>query len=191
MPEKYYEIRWHARAGQGAKSASQFLAEALLDAGKYSTSFPEYGAERSGAPMKAFNRIADVPIRIRSNVQSPDVVVLFDDTMLGNPDITAGIKDNTILIVNTSKSLEKVREVTKFKGKLGVVNATKVALDEIKRNIPSTVMVGSVVKLTDIVPLSTIKSKVENEFSGKFSEEVVKGNLNAVERGFQEVQIDG
>lgn len=191
MPEKYYEVRWHARAGQGAKSASQFLAEALLDAGKYSTAFPEYGAERSGAPMKAFNRIADVPIRIRSNVQTPDVVVLFDDTMLSNKDIITGIKENTMLLINTTKSLERVRETTGFKGKLGIVKATNIALDEIKRNIPSTVMVGALVKMTDLVPISTIKDKVNNEFVGKFSDQVVKGNLNAVERGYQEVQIDG
>ncbi len=191
MPEKYFEVRWHGRAGQGAKSASQFLAEAALDAGKFSTSFPEYGAERSGAPMKAFNRISDVPVRVRSNVQTPDVTVVIDDTLLGNPDITLGMKEDSVLIVNTVKSLEKVREITGFKGKLAVIAATDIAMEQIHKNIPNTVMVGTIVRVTNIVPLDIVKTKVEDAFTGKFSNDLVEANLKAVERGFEEVTIDG
>jgi pyruvate ferredoxin oxidoreductase gamma subunit len=191
VPEKYFEVRWHGRAGQGAKSASQFLAEAALDAGKFSTSFPEYGAERSGAPMKAFNRISDVPVRVRSNVQTPDVTVVIDDTLLGNPDITLGMKEDSVLIVNTVKSLEKVREITGFKGKLAVIAATDIAMEQIHKNIPNTVMVGTIVRVTNIVPLDIVKTKVEDAFTGKFSNDLVEANLKAVERGFEEVTIDG
>ncbi|AEX85954.1 pyruvate synthase [Marinitoga sp. 1135] len=190
MPEKYFEIRWHGRAGQGAKSASQFLTEAAVEAGKYSTAFPEYGAERSGAPMKAFNRIADVPIRIRSGIENPDVVVVFDDTMLGLPDITAGLGEDKIMLVNTVMSPEEVREKTGFKGKIYTIPATDIALEEIKRGIPNTVMIGALVKLTNVVPMEVVKEKVRKTFEKKFSEEVVQANLRAVDRGYQEVKGD-
>jgi 2-oxoacid:acceptor oxidoreductase gamma subunit (pyruvate/2-ketoisovalerate family) len=191
VPEKYFEVRWHARAGQGAKSASQFLAEAALDAGKYSTSFPEYGAERSGAPMKAFNRISDIPVRVRSNVEKPDIVLVIDDTLLGNPELTAGLDEDKPLVVNTLMEPSKVRELTGFKGKIAVVPATDIALEEIKRGIPNTVMIGALVKLTEIVPLDSVKEKVTAAFSHKFSDEVVEANMRALERGYQEVKIDG
>ncbi|HOO73662.1 MAG TPA: 2-oxoacid:acceptor oxidoreductase family protein [Tepiditoga sp.] len=189
MPEKYFEVRWHGRAGQGAKSASQFLAEAALDAGKFSTSFPEYGAERSGAPMKAFNRIADVPVRIRSNVETPDIVLVIDDTLLSLPDITSGLAEDKLLIVNTVKSAAKIKEITGFNGKIAVIDATDIALEEIKRGIPNTVMIGAIVKLTGIVPLEVVKTKVEKAFNKKFSKEVVEANLRAVDRGYQEVKM--
>ncbi|KLO23712.1 MULTISPECIES: 2-oxoacid:acceptor oxidoreductase family protein [unclassified Marinitoga] len=188
MPEKYFEIRWHGRAGQGAKSASQFLTEAAVEAGKYSTAFPEYGAERSGAPMKAFNRIADVPIRIRSGIENPDVVVIFDDTMLGLPELTAGLSEDKIMLVNTVLSPEEVKERTGFSGKIYTIPATDIALEEIKRGIPNTVMIGALVKLTNIVPLDVVKAKVKKTFEKKFAPEVVEANIRAVERGYQEVK---
>lgn len=191
MPEKYFEVRWHGRAGQGAKSASQFLAEAVLEAGKFATSFPEYGAERSGAPMKAFNRIAEVPIRLRNNVQHPDVVLVVDDTLLENPEITDGLKEDKILIVNTVKTPEEVKKITGFEGKIATIEATNIALEEIGRGIPNTVMIGALVKLTDIVPLDVVKAKINHAFAKKFSKEIVDANMRAVDRGHQEVKING
>lgn len=188
MPEKYFEIRWHGRAGQGAKSASQFLTEAAVEAGKYSTAFPEYGAERSGAPMKAFNRIADVPIRIRSGIETPDVVVIFDDTMLGLPELTMGLSEDKIMLVNTVMSPDEVKEKTGFEGKIYTIPATDIALEEIKRGIPNTVMIGALVKLTNIVPLEVVKEKVKKTFEKKFGPEIVEANIKAVERGYQEVK---
>jgi 2-oxoacid:acceptor oxidoreductase gamma subunit (pyruvate/2-ketoisovalerate family) len=191
VPEKYFEVRWHGRAGQGAKSASQFLAEAALDAGKYSTSFPEYGAERSGAPMKAFNRISEVPVRVRSNVEFPDIVVVIDDTLLGNPDITSGLAEENYLVVNTIKSPEEVSKITGFNGKIATIAGTDIALEEIKRGIPNTVMIGTLIKLTDIVPMDSVKQKVTAAFSHKFSQAIVDANLRALDRGFAEVNING
>lgn len=188
MPEKYFEIRWHGRAGQGAKSASQFLTEAAVEAGKYSTAFPEYGAERSGAPMKAFNRIADVPIRIRSGIETPDVVVIFDDTMLGLPELTMGLSEDKIMLVNTVMSPDEVKEKTGFEGKIYTIPATDIALEEIKRGIPNTVMIGALIKLTNIVPLEVVKEKVKKTFEKKFGPEIVEANIKAVERGYQEVK---
>lgn len=189
MPEKYFEIRWHARAGQGAKSASQFLTEAAEEVGKYSSSFPEYGAERSGAPMKAFNRVADVPIRVKSNVEKPDVVCVIDDTLLKNPEVTDGLSEDKLLLVNTTRSIEEVRKLSNFKGKIGIISATEIALEEIGKGIPNTVMIGALIRATNIVPLDAVKEKIRAAFSKKFSEEVVRANIRALERGYQEVKF--
>jgi len=189
VPEKYFEIRWHGRAGQGAKSASQFLTEAAEESGKYSTSFPEYGAERTGAPMKAFNRIADVPIRLRSDIENPDVVCVIDDTLLKNPEITSGLSEDKLLLVNTTRSIEEVRKLTKFKGKIGVVPATEIALEEIGRPIPNTTMIGALIRATDVVPIDAVKQKIRAAFARKFSESVVQANIRALERGYQEVKF--
>lgn len=190
MPEKYFEVRWHGRAGQGAKSASQFLAEAALEAGKFSTSFPEYGAERSGAPMKAFNRIADVPVRLRNNVQHPDVVLVVDDTLLGNPDIVDGLTEDKVLIVNTVKTVEDVRKLTGYKGKVAVIKGTEIAMEEIGRNVPNTIMLGALIKLTEAVPMDALKAKVVHAFEKKFAQNIVDANIRAVDRGYSEVTID-
>ncbi|PNR94616.1 2-oxoacid:acceptor oxidoreductase family protein [Petrotoga sp. 9PWA.NaAc.5.4] len=189
MPEKYFEIRWHARAGQGAKSASQFLTEAAEEAGKYSSSFPEYGAERSGAPMKAFNRVADVPIRVKSNVEKPDVVCVIDDTLLKNPEVTDGLSEDKLLLVNTTRSIEEVRKLSNFKGKIGIISATEIALEEIGKGIPNTVMIGALIRATNIVSLDAVKEKIRAAFSKKFSEEIVRANIRALERGYQEVKF--
>jgi len=191
VPAKYYEFRWHARAGQGAKSASQMLAEAALEMGKYVQSFPEYGAERTGAPMKAFNRIADVPILVHSSVENPDVVIIIDDTMLGQPDLVAGVKEDTIFIVNTTKDVEYVRAKLGAKGKVCVVPATAIALEEIKRGIPNTVMLGAIAKVTGVITLESIEERIRKTFGKKFPEEVVEANIRALRRGFEEVKCNG
>ncbi|SHH46520.1 2-oxoacid:acceptor oxidoreductase family protein [Thermosipho atlanticus] len=191
MPAKYFEIRWHARAGQGAKSASQMLAEAALEMGKYVQSFPEYGAERTGAPMKAFNRIADVPILVHSSVESPDVVIVIDDTMLGHPDLVTGVKEDTIFIVNTTKDIEFVKEKLGISGKICVVPATDIALEEIKRGIPNTVMLGAIAKVTGAITLESAEKRIRKTFGKKFSEEIVEANIRALRRGFEEVKCNG
>ncbi|MDI3471923.1 MAG: pyruvate ferredoxin oxidoreductase gamma subunit [Thermotogaceae bacterium] len=188
----FFEIRWHGRGGQGAKSAAQVVAEVALDSGKYSQAFPEYGAERSGAPMKAFNRISDSSITIHSSVESPDIVVVIDETLLGLPDITAGLDENTgILLVNTNKGLDFVAKKTGFKGKICVVPATTIALEEIKRGIPNTVMLGALAKLTDYLPLESIIENFKKAFAKKLAPEVLEGNIRAIRRGYEEVTCNG
>ncbi len=187
MLGKYFELRWHGRAGQGAKSASQMLAEAALDMGKYIQAFPEYGAERTGAPMKAFNRISDEKILVHNSVETPDVVVVIDDTLLGNPDIVAGTSENTVLIVNTTRNCDWVREKSGFKGKICVVKATDIALEEIGKGTPNTVMLGTIAKVTGIVALEILEEKIKDMFLKKFGEEVVRKNFKALHRGYEEV----
>ncbi len=190
MPVKYLEIRWHGRAGQGAKSAAQMLAESALDQGKFVQAFPEYGAERTGAPMKAFNRIGDTPVLIRAVIENPDVVVVIDDTLL-SPEIVSGLdEEDGILMVNTVRDFEWIRRKTGFKGKVCKVPATDIALQEIGRGVPNTVMLGALVKVTDVVPLSAIEKRIEKMFLGKFGAEVVDANKRALKRGYEEVQCE-
>ncbi|ANQ53444.1 pyruvate synthase [Thermosipho sp. 1063] len=191
MPAKYFEIRWHARAGQGAKSASQMLAEAALEMGKYVQSFPEYGAERTGAPMKAFNRVSDDPITVHSSVDNPDVVIIIDDTMLGQPMLVDGTDENTVFIVNTVKTIEYVREKLDTKGKVCTIAATDIALEELKRGIPNTVMLGAIAKVTGVITIESAEKRIRKTFSKKFSEELVEANVRALRRGFEEVKCNG
>ncbi|MCD6449597.1 MAG: 2-oxoacid:acceptor oxidoreductase family protein [Thermotogaceae bacterium] len=190
MPAKYLEIRWHGRAGQGAKSASQMLAESALEQGKFVQAFPEYGAERTGAPMKAFTRIGDTPILVRAVIENPDIVIVIDDTLL-SPDIVSGLDEKEgVLLVNSVRPFEWIRNKTNFKGKICKVPATDIALEEIKRGVPNTVMLGALVKITGVVPLEAIENRIEKMFLSKFGEEVVSANKKALKRGFEEVQCE-
>lgn len=190
MPAKYYEIRWHSRAGQGAKSASQLFAEAVLDMGKYAQAFPEYGAERSGAPMRAFNRISDERITIHSSVENPNVVVVIDDTLL-SPAVVDGLSEKGILIVNTTHPIDFIRRKTGFNGKICTIRATDIALEEIKRGIPNTVMLGTIARVTGLITLEAAEQKVRGMFEKKLSEEMLQANIRALKRGFEEVNCSG
>lgn len=187
----FLEIMWRGRAGQGAKSAAQILAEVAMLSGKYSQAFPEYGAERSGAPMRAFNRISDQPIKIHSGIENPDIVVVIDDTLITAMNVVEGLKEDGILIVNTQKSIDEIRKRTGFGGKICVVPATKIALEEIKRGIPNTVMLGALVKVTEVVPLDSIVEQFKEMFSNKLTPEMLEGNLRAIKRGYEEVSCSG
>ncbi len=187
----FLEIMWRGRAGQGAKSAAQILAEVAMLSGKYSQAFPEYGAERSGAPMRAFNRISDQPIKIHSGIENPDIVVVIDDTLITSMNVVEGLKEDGILIVNTQKSIDEIRKRTGFGGKICIVPATKIALEEIKRGIPNTVMLGALVKVTEVVPLDSIVEQFKEMFSNKLTPEMLEGNLRAIKRGYEEVSCSG
>ena len=187
----FLEIMWRGRAGQGAKSAAQILAEVAMLSGKYSQAFPEYGAERSGAPMRAFNRISDQPIKIHSGIENPDIVVVIDDTLITSMNVVEGLKEDGILIVNTQKSIDEIRKRTGFGGKICIIPATKIALEEIKRGIPNTVMLGALVKVTEVVPLDSIVEQFKEMFSNKLTPEMLEGNLRAIKRGYEEVSCSG
>lgn len=191
MPGKIFEIRWHGRAGQGAKSASQMLAEAALDMGKYVQAFPEYGAERTGAPMKAFNRISDEPILLHSSVETPHLVVVIDDTLLGNTDILSGTSEETVLIVNTVRPVEWVRQKTGFKGKVCIIKATDIALEELGRGTPNTVMLGAIARVAGVIELKYVEDKIKDMFFKKFGEQIVQKNIRALHRGYEEVICNG
>lgn len=182
------EIRIHARAGQGAKSAAQFIAEAAMEKGKFVQAFPEYGAERMGAPMKSYVRISDSRIRDYSPVLNPDVVMVIDPYFIEQIDVAEGMKENGILIVNTNKNPAEIKNLTEFKGKIFTLDATKIAFEAIKANKPNTPLLGALVKATNIVKLEEINKKIKDYFLKKLGEEKTNANINAVVRGFNEAK---
>jgi len=184
------EVRWHGRGGQGAKTASQFLGEAVLDTGKYIQSFPEYGPERAGAPMRAFNRISEKPMTIHSSVINPEIVVVIDPTLVGAIDVTEGLGDDGILLVNTDKSPEEIRKATGFKkGKVGTVDATKIALETLKLPMPNMPMLGALLKAKELVTIDQLSERVKAKFLKKIGEQKTNANLEGIKRAYNEVEI--
>jgi pyruvate ferredoxin oxidoreductase gamma subunit len=183
------EIRWHARGGQGAKTASLLFAEAASMEGKYSQGFPDYGPERMGAPMRGFNRVSDEPIKVHCAIYSPSIVVVLDDTLLSAVDVTAGMPEDGVIIVNTVKGLEDVRrELGDQARQLYVVDATGIAIEEIGRPIPNAPMLGALIKVTGILSLDSILNQIRKKFSHGFRPEVLDGNVRAIERAHEEVK---
>jgi pyruvate ferredoxin oxidoreductase gamma subunit len=189
---KMIEIRWHGRGGQGAKTASLLLAEALFNTGKYIQGFPEYGPERSGAPLTAYNRISDEPIRVHSNIYEPDYVVVVDETLLASVDVTAGLKETGGIVVNTPKSPEEIRHYLKdYKGKVGTVDAKKISEEELGRYFPNVPMLGAIMAMTGLVEKEQFIKSMEESFHHKFATkpEVIDGNVRALKRAMEEVRI--
>ncbi len=191
MPGKITEIRWHSRGGQGAKTAAGMVAEVAVDVGKYGQGCPEYGAERAGAPMKAYTRVSEEPINVHCGIETPDVLVIVDETLIGVVDCCEGVNDACTVIVNTGKSPAEIRAKLGLKGgKVYTIDATQLAIDTIGRPIPNTPMLGALVKATGVLALDDILNDVKKKFGGKFSQKVIDGNLKAVQRAYEEVQGD-
>jgi len=192
MPESVFEVRWHARGGQGAVTASRFLAASALRENKYFQGFPEFGTEREGAPIQAFNRISASKIYWHENVTRPDAVVVLDPTLLEAVPVAAGLKPGGVLVVNSAEPAAAVRH------RLGVdpsvkvyaVDATKIATECIGRPITNTAMVGALIKVTGLVDYQNVRAELESMFSGRFRANVVQGNLKALDRAYEEVQGD-
>jgi len=190
MAGKMVEVRWHGRGGQGAKTAAIFLAEAVLDRGKYSQGFPEYGPERRGAPMRGYTRISDEPVRRHCGIEKPDIVIVLDPTLLESPaaGVTAGGSDETVYLVNTSEKPASIRKRLGIKsGKVFTVDATQIALDCFGRSIPNMPMIGALLAATELVALDDMKVSLAARFKSKFSQAVIDGNLTAVERAYKEL----
>lgn len=183
-----FEIRIHGRGGQGAKTASQFIVEAALEKGKFIQSFPDYGPERAGAPMRAFARISDKPIRTYSAVVNPDVVIVIDPTLLDSVNVTEGLLKDGILLVNTPNEPKWVQDKIKFKGKCMTVDATKIALESVGKNLPNTPMIGALIKATNVITLEAIEESIKHKFLKKLGEEKTMATVKSVERAFNEVK---
>jgi len=189
MAKDMYEVRWHARGGQGAKTAAALVAEVALAEGKYSQGFPEYGPERMGAPIRGYTRIAERPIRIHSAVYYPDAVVVLDETLLDTVDVAENLSDDGLIIINTKKSPDEVKAKLSHQGAgVYLLDASSISLDEIGRDIPNTPMIGALVKASGRVKLETVLKDTEHKLGKKFPEKIVQGNLTAVKRGFEEVE---
>ena len=184
------EIRWHGRGGQGAKTASLLLADAAFNTGKYIQGFPEYGPERMGAPLTAYNRISETPIRIHSNIYEPDYVVVVDDTLIGSVNVTQGLKENGAILINTNKPIDEIKNYFKdYKGKIYTIDASKISRECLKANYPNTAMLSAIVKITGIMTKDELLKDMEESFKHKFARkpEVIAPNMEAVKRAFDEV----
>ena len=185
------EIRWHGRGGQGAKTASLLLADAAFNTGKYIQGFPEYGPERMGAPMTAYNRISTTPIRVHSNVYEPDYVVVVDDTLLSAVDVTSGLKEDGAILINTTKTIDEIKPLLKgYNGSVYTIDARKISVDALGRYFPNTPMLAAIVKVTGIMADEEFISDMQSSFKHKFAKkpEVIPGNMQAVEVALKEVK---
>lgn len=184
------EIRWHGRGGQGAKTASLLLADIAFNTGKYVQGFPEYGPERMGAPLTAYNRIDDKIIRLHSNIYEPDYVIVVDDSLIGNVDVTHGLKKDGALLVNTNLNGEKLRKALNgYEGKIYTVDATKISQDLLKANLPNTALLSAIIKITNLMSWEELNANMLESFKHKFAKKpyVIEPNMQAVERAFNEV----
>ena len=186
---KITEIRWHGRGGQGVVTAGKVLAQVALDSGQYFQAFPDYGPERAGAPIRAFTRLSSEPITMHCQIEEPDVVLVLDPTLLEAVKVTEGLKEDGTLVVNTDQPPEKVREAVSFHtGKVFAVDATRIALETLGREITNTPMLGALVKATGILTIEDLIAQTRKQFGDKFGTEVVNRNVEAITRAADEVQ---
>lgn len=182
------EIRWHGRAGQGVVTAGELLAEAAMEEGKYFQSFPDYGPERMGAPIKSYTRISDGPVEVHHQILSPDVIIVVNPNLIGVVDLTEGLKGDGIAIINTPDSPAEAREKLGLKGgRVATLDATGIAMDTLKRDIPSTLMLGAVARVTGLVALDSVVHVAKERLGEKLRAEVVEANVVALKRAHEEV----
>ena len=158
------EVRFHGRGGQGAVTSVELIALAAISEGTYALAFPSFGPERRGAPVLAFVRTDDKPIKIRAEVKEPDVVVVFDPRLIGIIDVTSGLKDNGVVIVNSKRIPQEIQAVLGNGVRVATVNATAIAREVIGVPIVNTTMLGALVKVTNIVELSSLEEPLEHRF---------------------------
>ena len=185
------EIRWHGRGGQGAKTASLLLADAAFNTGKYIQGFPEYGPERMGAPITAYNRISNSPITVHSNIYEPDYVVVVDDTLLESVNVTAGLKTTGAIIINTTKDGDYLKKVLKgYSGKIFTIDARKVSMETLGKYFPNTPMLAAVVKVSEVMTEEEFLNDMIGSFKHKFAKkpEVIEGNMKALEMSLKEIK---
>ena len=185
------EIRWHGRGGQGAKTAAILFADAAMSSGKFVQAFPEYGPERMGAPVQSFDRLSDEPITLHCGITSPDIVAILDPTLITTVDVTSGVKDDGIIIINTSLSPAEIRKEMGIKGKkIFTIDASGISKSTLGREIPNTPMLGALIKVSGLLEIKSVlddtKKKLEKKFSSK--PELIEGNIQAIKRAYEEVK---
>ena len=187
MIGQMYEIRWHGRAGQGVVTAAELLGESVMHSGRYFQAFPEYGAERMGAPIKAYTRISDDPIEVHSPVLEPDMVIIVNPNLIGVVNLTEGLKPDGVIVFNTTDSPAEIRRKLKFQtGTVWCVDASGIATSELRRDIPSTTVIGVVARCTPLVSLEAALETTRESLSGKLRPEIVDANVRALERAYNE-----
>lgn len=186
------EIRWHGRGGQGAKTASLLLADAAFNTGKYIQGFPEYGPERMGAPITAYNRISTNPITIHSNIYEPDYVVVVDDSLLETINVTAGLKDDGAIVINSTKDGNYIRSKLKdYKGDIYKIDARKISMETLGKYFPNTPMLAAIVKVSKVMLDEELLNDMKGSFKHKFAKkpEVIEGNMKALQLALNQVNL--
>lgn len=186
------EIRWHGRGGQGAKTACLLLADVAFSSGKQVQGFPEYGPERMGAPITAYNRISDGQNRVHSNIYNPDYVVVVDETLLHSVDVTAGLSEDGAIIINSSKEPAELRKLLGgYKGRVCTVDAEKISVATLGKNFPNTPMLAATVKVSKVVENDKFLQDMESSFRHKFASKpnVIQGNMEALKLSMEEVKV--
>lgn len=184
------EIRWHGRGGQGAKTAALLLADVAFKTGKNVQGFPEYGPERMGAPITAYNRISSDKIRVHSNIYHPDYVVVVDETLLHTVDVTAGLKEQGAIVVNTPKSPQEIApQLNGYKGKVYTVDARKISVETLGKNFPNSPMLAAIVAVSKVMDKDTFIREMKTSYQHKFAKkpEVIDGNMKALEVAYDAV----
>jgi pyruvate ferredoxin oxidoreductase gamma subunit len=192
MPmQELTEIRWHARAGQGAVTAAKLVAETALKADQYIQAMPEYGPERMGAPIQAFTRISSEPIDIHCNIEDPSVVVVLDESLLKFVPVAHGLTDGGVIIVNTCSDPEVVRKALHIAEgtRVACVDATGISMETLKRDMPNTPMLGALAACTDQFTADQFADHLAKTFGKKFSQDVIDANVEAVQRAAKEVTV--
>lgn len=192
MANNTVEIRWHGRGGQGAKTACLLLADVAFNSGKHVQGFPEYGPERMGAPITAYNRITDKRCTIHSNIYTPDYVIVVDETLLSSVDVTKGLKADGAIIVNSEKNPQELRSLLgDFKGRVCSIDARKISEETIGKNMPNTPMLAAAVKVSKVVEQEQFIRDMENSLRHKFAgkPQVVSGNMEALKKSMEEVKV--
>ena len=184
------EIRWHGRGGQGAKTAALLLADVAFKTGQYVQGFPEYGPERMGAPITAYNRISKEVIRVHSNIYTPDLVVVVDETLLHSVNVTAGLKEEGAIIVNTPKSAEEIKPLLNgYKGKVFTVDARRISVEALGKNFPNSPMLAAAVAVSGVMSQEEFLKEMQESYQHKFAKkpEVIEGNMKALTMTLEEL----
>ena len=185
------EIRWHGRGGQGAKTAALLLADVAFKTGSYVQGFPEYGPERMGAPITAYNRISDNPIRVHSNIYTPELVVVVDETLLHSVNVTSGLSENGAVIVNTKETADEIRPMLRgYKGKIYTVDAREISVKALGKYFPNSPMLAAAVAVSKVMDKDEFLSEMRASYQHKFAKkpEVIEGNMKALEMTFDALE---
>ncbi len=189
--KEIFEIRWHGRGGQGAKTAALLFADAVCSTGKYVQAFPEYGPERMGAPVVSFNRISSKPIRTHGPILNPDVAVVLDTSLVEQVNVIEGLDpEKGIIILNSSKEPSEFAEKLNFKGIVCTVDASRISIETIGREIPNTPMMGAVIKIIGMLDINDVLEKIRHKLELKFRNrpEVIEGNIKAIQTAYNQVK---
>ncbi len=188
MIENIYQIRIHSRGGQGAKTAGIVIAKAFIAEGKHAQTFAEYGPERSGAPMKTFVRLSEKEIRLHGDVERPDMVVVMDASLLQSVDVSDGMEEGGVLLINTGKKEKEILPLIKNKKcEIRLIDASGISKEFLGKNLPNTVMAGAIARLYPAIPFREVKKQLQGKFDAKLTKEMVEKNLEALERGYTAV----